>query len=166
MMSGFISSMTRSRRQMLEKYPDSLPLGLRAERSFQMVDPLVSTSSDNGQTRWVRRFTDVPTSSPFTWLLSELECQAFEGWYQQTLKDGAEWFQMRVRSAVGLRLEECHFIRAYSGPTRVAADLWKIEAPLLLRRRPIPVANDGAFPDEILASKIFDKTINWELPQV
>lgn len=151
---------------MLKQYPARLPAAQKMDRAFQMVDPLVSSNSDNGQTRWDRRFTDVPTSTPISWIFSDLECQAFEGWYRGPLRDGAEWFELRLRSPMGYHIEECHFVSAYSGPIRLGYNRWRIEAQVVLRRRPVPSANEGEFPDDILTSGLFDRTINWEWPIV
>jgi hypothetical protein len=151
---------------MLKQYPSGLPVPLKADRAFQMVDPLVSSASANGQTRWDRQFTDVPTATPVTWLFNDLECQAFVAWHKDAIRDGADWFTMPLRTEAGRHVETCHFIAAYSGPTRSGYDRWRIEAQLLLRRRPILNDNDGNFPDDVLTSELFDKTINWEWPSI
>lgn len=150
---------------MLKKYPAGLPAPLKADRSFQMVEPLVSTSSDNGQTRWVRRFTDVPTATPVSWIFNDLQCQAFQSWYAGPLRDGAEWFEMPLTSDLGRRVEQCHFVSAYSGPKRLGYDRWQIEGQIVLRRRPLSGNNDGFFPEDVLTSEIFDRTINLEWPK-
>lgn len=149
---------------MLKQYPSVLPAPLKGDRSFQMVDPLVSSASDNGQTRWDRRFTDVPTATAVSWVLNDIQCQAFEAWYKDVIRDGADWFEMPIRSPVGRHIEQCHFVAAYTGPARLGYDRWRIEARLVLRRRPVPNDNDGQFPEDILTSELFDKTINLEWP--
>lgn len=149
---------------MLKQYPSVLPAPLKGDRSFQMVDPLVSTSSDNGQTRWDRRFTDVPTATPVSWILSDLQAQVFEAWYRDVIRDGADWFEMPLRSPVGRRVEQCHFVSAYSGPVRSGYDRWRFDAQIVLRRRPLPDVGEGNFPEDILTSELFDKTINLEWP--
>lgn len=149
---------------MLKQYPSVLPAPLKGDRSFQMVDPLVSSASDNGQTRWDRRFTDVPTATPVSWVFSDSEGQAFEAWYRDVIRDGAEWFEMPLRSPVGRHVEQCHFVAAYAGPIRVGYDRWRYEAQLVLRRRPLPDAGEGNFPEDILTSELFDRTINVEWP--
>lgn len=163
MMSAFINLTTRSRHQM-HKYPDSLPAPQKMDRSFQMVDPLVSTPFDSGQTRWDRQFTDVPTATPVSFIFTDLQCQAFQAWYRDVLKDGMLWFKLPLRTPIGLNDEEVHFIKGYSGPTRMGYDRWQITANILLRRQPLPAMGEGEFPEDILFSELFDLTINRELP--
>lgn len=165
MMNAFTNSTTRSHRQML-KYPDSLPAPLKGDRAFQMVDPLVSTPFDSGQTRWDRQFTDVPTATPISFIFSDAQCQAFEAWYRDVIKDGAQWFTMPLRSPVGRNEEEVHFIKGYAGPERLGYNKWRIMANVLLRRRPLPPMGEGEFPEDIVFSELFDLTINREWPTV
>lgn len=150
---------------MLKQYPSALPAPLKADRAFQMVDPLVSSSSDNGQTRWDRRFSDVPTSTPVSWIFTDVQCQVFEAWYRDTIRDGAEWFEFPIRSPMGLEAEQCHFIKGYSGPSRLGFDFWKIEANLLLRRRPMLPPEWGLMPDFLLNPGFFDISINRVWPE-
>lgn len=165
MMSGFINSTTRSRQKMPNLYPTGLPAPLKADRSFQMVDPLVSSASDNGQTRWDRRFTDVPTATPVSWIFTDQQCSAFEAWYRDVLRDGAEWFEMPLTTAVGREPRECHFLAAYSGPERLGPDRWRITADITLRRRPLLPPGWGNFPEYILNSCVIDIALNLLWPQ-
>ncbi|MCY1440779.1 hypothetical protein D9M71_570640 [compost metagenome] len=148
----------------MPKYPDSLPRPLKADRAFEMIDPLVATPFDSGQTRWDRRFTDVPTETPVSFIFNDAQCQAFQAWYRDQLADGALWFDMPLRSPIGRRDEQCHFVRGYSGPRRLGFDRWRVEAMLRLRRIPLPPMGEGNFPDDIVYSELFDLTINREMP--
>lgn len=148
------------------KYPDSLPPPQKSGRAFQMVDPLVSTPFDNGQTRWDRQFTAVPTSTPVSFIFNDAQCQAFEAWHRDVLNLGALWFDLPLRSPIGREDEECHFAGAYSGPERLGFDRWRISAQVILRRRPLPPMGEGEFPDDIVYSELFDLTMNREWPTV
>ncbi len=149
---------------MLKQYPASLPPPLKSDRAFQLVDPLVSTTSDNGQTRWDRRFTSTPASTPVSWIFTDAEAQAFMAWFRDQLRDGAEWFEMPIKSPVGREVEKCHFVSVYTGPVRLGFKYWRISANLVLRRMPMPPIGEGEFPDEIANSEILDLTINREWP--
>lgn len=149
---------------MLDKYPDSLPPPLKADRAFQMVDPLVSTPFDSGQTRWDRQFTDVPTATPVSFIFTDVQCTAFQAWYRDVLKDGARWFLLPLRSPMGRLSEEVHFVKGYSGPHRKGYDRWEVNADLVLRRIPLPPPGSGEFPDFILFASIFDVAINAYWP--
>ncbi len=148
----------------MRSYPTGMPAAIKAETSFQLVDPLVSTQSDNGQTRWDRRFTSVPASTPVKWIFTDSQCQAFQAWYRDQLRDGAEWFEMPLRSPVGRRMEQCHFTRAYSGPTRLGFNRWVVTAQLLLREMPLTFPGWGEFPEFILGASIIDFALNEEWP--
>lgn len=146
------------------KYPDSLPAPLKGDRAFQMVDPLVSTPFDSGQTRWDRQFTDVPTATPISFIFSDIQCSAFESWYRDVIKDGAQWFSMPLRSPVGRNEEEVHFIKGYAGPERLGYNKWRITANILLRRRPLPDPGWGEFPEYLLDASIIDVALNDKWP--
>lgn len=149
---------------MLDQYPASLPVPLKGDRDLQMVDPLVATPFDNGQTRWDRQYTDVPATTPVSWILTDAQSQAFQAWYRDVLNFGVKWFAMPLRSPTGRNVEECHFVRGYSGPRRKGFNRWQIDAQLMLRRMPLPPMGEGLFPDDIVYSELFDLTINKEWP--
>lgn len=148
----------------MRKYPSGLPAALKADRAFEMVDPLVSTPFDNGQMRWDVRFTDVPTVTPVSWIFSDVQFQAFGAWYRDQIRNGADWFEMPIRTPNGRSVEQCHFLTKYSGPARLGYDRWRVQGQLMLRRLPLPLIGEGEFPDDILTSGIFDITINEEWP--
>lgn len=150
----------------MPRYPDSLPPPLKQGRAFQMIDPLVSTPFDSGQMRWDRQFTDVPTETPVAFIFTDAQAQAFEAWYRDQLNSGALWFDLPLKSPVGRRDEQAHFLRGYAGPMRHGYDRWRFEAVIRLRRMPLPPMGEGNFPDDIVYSELFDQTINQEWPTV
>lgn len=122
---------------MLEKYPESLPAPLKSDREFQIVDPLVSTPFDSGQTRWDRQFTDVPLSTPVTWIFTDAQCAIFRTWYANRINWGADWFEMALAADDGREVRECHFVSGFQGPARMGFDRWRVTANLVLRRLPL-----------------------------
>lgn len=149
---------------MLKQYPASLPPPLKGDRAFQLVDPLVSTASDNGQTRWDRRFTVTPASTPVSWIFTDIQAAAFTAWYADSLRDGAEWFEMPIRSPIGREVEQCHFVSAYSGPERLGYDRWRVTASLVLRQMPRFPPGWGEFPEFILEASTIDVALNDKWP--
>jgi hypothetical protein len=121
---------------MLKQYPSTLPAAQKMDRAFQMVDPLVSSASSNGQTRWDRQFTDTPTATPVSWVFEDWQCALFRTWYKNTIHAGADWFEMQLKAPEGGELRECHFVQGYAGPERFGYGHWKITANLVLRRLP------------------------------
>lgn len=165
MMNGFINLTTRSRLQMLESYPSALPAAQKASTAFQMVDPLVSTPFDSGQTRWDRRFTDVPFATPVTWIFNNQQCALFRTWYRNSINLGADWFEMPIASDDDREVRECHFVQGYTGPQRVGFDRWRVTANLVLRRLPEPDPDWLLEPEFFLDPCRLDIAINWEKPQ-
>lgn len=151
---------------MLKQYPPTLPAALKADRAFQMVDPLVSSTSDNGQTRWDRRFTDVPNSTPVSWIFTDWQCALFRSWFANTIRSGADWFEMPLTADDGREMRECHFVQAYAGPERLGYDRWRITATLVLRR--LPTIDPGwiEIPEfwDPRGRKVFDNAINMLWP--
>lgn len=147
-------------------YPASLPAPLKSDRSFQMVDPLVSTPFQNGQTRWDRQYSDVPTATPMSWIFSDAECALFRTWYQNTLNWGAEWFEMAVAADDGREVRQCHFVQGYSGPARLGFNRWRVSANIILRRLPVIDPDWLLLPEYWLApgSSIFDVAMNDKWP--
>ena len=152
---------------MLKKYPSVLPAAQKMDRAFQMVDPLVSSASSNGQTRWDRRFTDTPTATPVSWVFSNWELELFRTWYKTTLRSGADWFEMQLAAGDGRQARECHFVEAYSGPERLGYDHWKVTANLVLRRLPEIDPEWVEVPEywDPAGRSIFDRALNalWPL---
>jgi hypothetical protein len=152
---------------MLKKYPAALPVARKADRAYQMVDPLVSTPFDSGKTRWDRRFTDVPFSTPVTWIFTNAQYSLFRTWYKNLIRDGADWFEMPLAADDGREVRECHFVQGYSGPDRLGFDRWRVSASLVLRRLPV------IDPDWLDASEywlppgisIFDRAVNYHWPR-
>ena len=149
---------------MLEKYPEYLPAALKSDRAYQMVDPLVSTPFDNGQTRWDRRFTDVPYATPVSWIFTNAQLSLFRTWYQNKIRSGADWFEMKLAAEDGREVRECHFVQGYAGPTRLGVDRWRISANLVLRRLPTIDPDWLLLPDFVLHADIFDLATNRERP--
>ncbi len=112
-----------------------------------------------------RKFTSVPQGASVQWLFSDVQGQAFEAWWRDALKDGAAWFEMKLRTPMGLEYHTCRFTGVYSGPAFVGNNIWSYTGELELRFRAVPPVGEGEFPDDIVLSEIFDLTINREWPQ-
>lgn len=147
-------------------YPESLPLGLRNGRTYQLVSPLQRSELASGRAIQRRRFTSVPQGASVQWIFSDAQGQAFEAWWRDALKDGAAWFEMPLRTPMGLQHHTCRFTGVYSGPAFIGNGLWSYSAELELRFRAAPPVGEGLFPDDIVYSKLLDRTINIEWPTV
>ena len=148
------------------KYPDSLPRGLHNGRSYQTVSPLKRSELSSGRARQRRRFTSVPTMASISWIFNSAQAQAFEAWWRDQLIDGSQWFECPLETPLGYQDYTARFTDIYSGPARVGPLLWQISAELELRERPLPPKGEGLFPEDIIYSELFDRTINIEWPTV
>lgn len=149
---------------MLEKYPEALPAAQKMDRAYQMVDPLVSTPFDSGQTRWDRQFSDVPFSTPVSWVFTDKQCALFRTWYVNSINWGADWFEMPLASDDGREVRTCHFIQGFSGPVRLGFDRWRVSANIRLRRLPAIDPDWLLLPSFYLNPEIFDYAVNDKWP--
>lgn len=145
-------------------YPEGLPRGRHSGRSYQLVSPLLRSDLVSGRAMQRRRFTSVPQGARINWLFSDAQGQAFEAWWRDQLKDGAQWFECPLDTPVGYALYTCRFTDVYSGPDRVGPNLWAYSAELELRDRAVPPVGYGEFPELILGSSILDIALNVKWP--
>lgn len=143
-------------------YPEGLPRGLHSGRRYQLVSPLMRSDLSSGRSRQRRKFTSVPEAVSVSWFFNDLQGQAFEAWWRDSLIDGSIWFECPLDHPMGYTFYTCRFTDVYSGPSRVGPNLWSYSAELELRERAVPPVGEGEFPQEILDSEIFDLTINRE----
>lgn len=145
-------------------YPADLPPPLRSGYGINHVSPLLRTELATGRAIQRRRYTSVPSIASVSWNLSQVQAQVFEGWFRWTLSDGAEWFNARLRTPLGLQDYECRFVGMYEGPELVGIDRWKFSADLEIRERQTVDAGLAAHPDLLLGAAIIDVAINQDWP--
>lgn len=145
-------------------YPAGLPVPLRSGYGMQHVSPLMRTDLESGRARQRRRFTSTPIIAGVTWLMTQVQAQAFEAWFRWTLSDGAEWFNTRLSTPLGLQPYECRFAGMYSGPELVGVDRFRFSADLEIRERQTLPADYALLPSMILDQGIIDRALNQEWP--
>lgn len=153
---------------MAEKYypHDYLPMPLQDGYAFQPVSPLKRTEMTTGRARQRRAFISTPTQANVQWLFeNDAQAQLFEGWYHETITDGADWFFMRLQTPLGVELYKCRFMDIYQGPTLVAPIYWQFSAKLELWTRPVLGDGWAEFLDYIINSSIIDIALNREWPE-
>lgn len=146
-------------------YPVQLPLPLRNGYGLNHVSPLMRTEMQSGRARQRRKYTSVPTIASVTWTLSQPQAQVFEAWFRHDLSDGAEWFNARIRTPLGLQDYECRFADMYSGPNFAGIALWQFSAELEIRERQTLSAEWAQFPEIVAYSDLFDIALNQWWPQ-
>ena len=148
-------------------YPkEYLPIPLQDGYGLKPVSPMIRTDLSSGRARQRRLYTATPTQAAVSWSLSDSEGQLFEAWYRDTIHDGADWFNMPLRSPLGIiDSYVCRFIDIYEGPTIEGGNYWRYTATLELWERPILAPDWAEFPDYIINSSIIDIALNREWPE-
>ncbi|QQE90495.1 hypothetical protein [Azotobacter chroococcum] len=148
------------------QYPEGLPMPLREGYSFQAVSPLLRSDLESGRSRQRRLYTSVPTMVGVSWLLSGVQAQLFEAWWEDALISGSQWFECPLKTPEGIQRYVARFTDIYSGPNLTGRSHWRFTAELELRERPILAPGWGSIlPDYILGSEIFDRAMNQGWPQ-
>ena len=148
-------------------FPDWLPIPTRENYGHQHTSPFARTSMATGRARQRRTFQSVPTTTTVRWAFSEPEAQWFEAWFKFDINDGADWFNIDLRTPIGKNAPyECRFIEMYDGPTLFGVDGWSISAQLEIRERPILdqewFTNGEQF---IRYSDVIDYAVNQKWPE-
>jgi hypothetical protein len=146
-------------------YPAELPAPLRQGYGLTHGSPMMRTELQSGRARQRRRYTSVPSVAAVAWHLTQPQAQTFEAWFRWSLLDGAEPFNVRIRTPLGLRDYEARFAEMYAGPELVGIDRWQISAKVeLLERQTLPDGYQLA-PGLVAQSDVLDRALNaiWVL---
>lgn len=146
-------------------YPDGLPCAQREGYSLRHVSPFMRTEMDSGRARQRRKFSSVPTMASVAWVFeNDTQAAAFEAWFREAINDGVEWFNMPLKTPVGLKDYVCRFTDMYEGPDLIGVSSWRISAQLEIWERPLMPDGWGLLPEFALGSSIFDIAMNREWP--
>lgn len=145
-------------------YPAELPPPLRQGYGLAHGSPLMRSEMQSGRARQRRRYTSVPSIASVQWHLTQQQAQIFEAFFRWALSDGAEWFNTRIRTPLGLQSYECRFAEMYSGPDLVGVDRWQISASLELRERQTLPSSYAQTPALVTQSDVLDRAINLIWP--
>jgi hypothetical protein len=148
-------------------YPAELPSPARSGYALQHVSPFARTPMQTGRARQRRTFQSVPSSVTLTWTLRNEEAQIFEAWFAYDITDGADWFNIDLKTPVGtLAPYECRFMEMYQGPELFGLDMWRYTAEVEIRERPILSQDWYIYGKEfILGSSIVDVALNKKWPE-
>lgn len=146
-------------------YPSGLPAPLREGHTTQHVSPLSRTAMASGRARQRRKFTSVPSVGSYSWLMNDGEAALFEVWFQETLRDGSEWFNIQRKTPLGRVAHVCRFMDMYQGPNLVGRSMWQFTAQLEAWERPLLPDEWLLLPDYLTGASIFDRAMNKEWPE-
>ena len=118
-------------------FPSELPGPLVSGYSATRQDPILRTGMDAGAPRARRRYTDTADYLDCSWAFDQAEMNIFKWFYEETLNDGLEWFDMDVdvggqENVIGKQTYECRFRRVYQARARLC-NQWTVSGSLELR---------------------------------
>jgi hypothetical protein len=145
-------------------FPADLPCPLREDYDLSHVSPFTRTAMESGRARQRRKFTSVPSNVRVSWQFNDSQAAAFELWFQQTIHDGADWFNAMLKTPIGYEPYVCRFTEMYRGPV-LSGRGWRVTASLEIWQRPLLPADWLLLPDYITGSDIFDRAMNREWPE-
>ena len=147
-------------------FPVDLPCPLRDGYSINHVRPFRRTGMASGRTRQRRLFTSVPTNVSVSWIFyGDSQAAAFEAWFQESIHDGADWFNCTLKTPVGYQPYICRFTDMYKGPEPIGINMWKVVASLEIWERPLLPPGWGTLPEYVIHADIFDIAMNREWPE-
>lgn len=147
-------------------YPKGLPVPLREEYKLNHVSPFTRATMESGRARQRRRFSSVPTIANVSWIFKgDTQAAAFEAWFRDAINDGADWFNMPLKTPVGMQDYVCRFVDMYTGPDLIGISSWRISAQLEIWERPLMPAGWGLLPEFVLGTSIFDIAMNKVWPE-
>ena len=104
---------------------------------FEPVSPILRSPKVSGRAVQRRLYASVPTVAAVSWLLSDVQAQLFEGWFEHVLVSGTSWFECQFKTPMGLDDYEARFTDIYSRPTLLGVSHWRFTANLELFKRPV-----------------------------
>lgn len=122
-------------------WPVALPKPLLEPHGYKPQPPVIRTDMEQGAARHRRRSTCVPTLVPFGLLLTDAEQAMFESWVDHYAQYGAAWFNVPLRSAIGLADHEARFHGELEYKL-IRRDLWRVDGTFEVRERPMMSLED------------------------
>lgn len=115
-------------------WPSTLPKPLAASYALEPESRMARTDMEAGPARQRRRFTSGPTRVPVEWSFSQQQMAIFEAWWRYQVRDGADWFDVKMLNGKGVSTVEARFVEPYRA--RRALPRWVVSGVLELRSLP------------------------------
>lgn len=145
-------------------FPASLADVLRDGFKLRPVSPFEKTKMASGRTRSRRMFGLTPSIASVEWTFTESQAAAFEAWFRDSIADGTAWFNIVLRTPIGVKPYLARFNEMYDGTDLLGVSYWRVRAELELFERPLLPKGWGLFPEFIAQSDIIDIALNREWP--
>lgn len=144
-------------------YPAGLPHPLKSSAAYSPENNILRTIMQSGRARQRQLYTSTPTFYKASWILNDVQGRLLVAWADQVAK--ADWFEIPLRSDLGLNTETVRLISTISGPVRIGVNLWQYTADIELQYKPLMAPGWAEIlPDWTLNSDIFDLAMNREWP--
>lgn len=147
------------------QYPEGLPLPLRTGYDFEQTDTKIRTQMVTGRARQRRQYQSAPVYSSVRWIMTDVQAQLFESWYEEVLISGVEYFEIKLKTPQGIQPYKARFVGTYQGPT-LDARFWRFTATLELFTKPVLLGGWALLaPQWLLFMKEFDLAMNDQWPE-
>ena len=144
-------------------YPSGLPHPLKSGAAYQPENNIRRTPMQSGRARQRQLYTSVPSFYRASLILNDVQGRLLVAWADQIAKAG--WFEMPLRSDLGLNTETVRFMSTISGPVRIGVNHWQYTADIEIEFKPLLAPGWAEIlPDYILHADIFDIAMNREKP--
>jgi len=94
----------------MPKFPENLPLPQKDGYKLKPQSGVKKTEMTSGLPRLRLITRNAPTNIPVVWHFTEWEFGLFEAWYLYEAKEGAAWFDIKLRGGLGLTEHKARFM--------------------------------------------------------
>lgn len=161
-------------------YPhDFLPLPEQSGYGFEPTSPGLISTYVSGRRRARKLYSNVPTTCSISLLFADdgnlgadSQARLFDQWGKVSLSEWTSWFQMKLKTPLGMNYHKCRFLDIPKGPVLSGVSDWLYTAKLELFERPIVGGDLSDYSPSVLAYMgVFDMVLNhtwmeWDDPQV
>jgi hypothetical protein len=117
-------------------YPSLLPSPLLSGYNLQQQPNLLRTEMDSGRSRQRRRFVNVPSQAALTFIFTETQASIFEGWIVHGLLGATAWFEIALKTPLGMKTCQSRFISNPLETSTVVGQHWQYQASVEILYRP------------------------------
>jgi len=119
------------------QYPTTLPGPLLENYELNQKSNRSNTEMDSGQTRVRQLYFSVPTVITSKWLFSAEQAADFEAFIHSDLGGAVNWFEMLIKTPVGIQTGLLRFITSpLDACSPASIKLWQYTATIELKTRP------------------------------
>ncbi|MEM7047081.1 MAG: hypothetical protein AAF442_05450 [Pseudomonadota bacterium] len=111
------------------RWPESLPLPLRASYGVATASDVIRTAMETGPDRVRPRSFAQQAVIPVAWDFDDPEYRTFADWHRSSLANGTAWFTMNLLMDDGMKLRKVRFVEDFDAKKNKGIG-WRITARL------------------------------------